>query len=58
VKNNFRAALVFGLGLGLGLGCSVQMCATSWADNKAIAMDEMAGYLELVDCGSPTISPA
>jgi rhodanese-related sulfurtransferase len=43
--------------LGLGLGCSVLLGTPAWADNKVIAMDEMAGYLEFVDYGGATIFP-
>lgn len=38
--------------LCIGLSC---MAPTAWADNKAAAIDEMAGYLEFVDYGGATI---
>jgi rhodanese-related sulfurtransferase len=50
-KEISRAALCF------GLGCSVLLGTPAWADNKAIAMDEMAGYLDFVDYGGATIFP-
>ncbi len=50
-KTISRAALC------LGLGCSALLGTPAWADNKAIAMDEMAGYLEFVDYGGATIFP-
>ena len=33
------------------------LCLTwpAWADNKAVLMDELAGYLEFVDYGGGTI---
>jgi len=46
-----RASLCMGLGLSVLLGAPVR------ADNKAIAMDEMAGYLDFVDYGGATIFP-
>lgn len=46
-----RSALSLGLAWGLMLGNA------AWADNKAIAMDEMAGYLDFVDYGGATIFP-
>ena len=52
MKNTISLAV-----LGLGLGCSVLLGAPAWADNKAMAMDEMAGYLEFVDYGGGTIFP-
>lgn len=30
-------------------------CTNAWSDNKSIAIDEMAGYLEFVDYGGATI---
>ena len=48
---------IFRAALGLGLGCSALLGAPAWADNKAMAMDEMAGYLEFVDYGGGTIFP-
>jgi rhodanese-related sulfurtransferase len=50
-KVTFRWAAGLSLGLGLAL------CAPAWADNKAAAIDEMAGYLEFVDYGGATIFP-
>ncbi len=38
--------------LCIGLSC---LAPTAWADNKAAAIDEMAGYLEFVDYGGATI---
>jgi len=38
--------------LCIGLWC---LAPTAWADNKAVAIDEMAGYLEFVDYGGATI---
>jgi rhodanese-related sulfurtransferase len=42
---------------GLSLGLGLALCAPAWADNKAAAIDEMAGYLEFVDYGGATIFP-
>ncbi|MDP2257981.1 MAG: rhodanese-like domain-containing protein [Polaromonas sp.] len=41
----------------LSLGLSLLLCAPAWADNKAAAIDEMAGYLDFVDYGGATIFP-
>ena len=43
--------------LSLGLACGLLCGTAAWADNKAIAMDEMAGYLDFVDYGGATIFP-
>jgi rhodanese-related sulfurtransferase len=40
--------------LSIGLCCAA---FNVWADNKAIAVDEMAAYLEFVDYGGATIFP-
>jgi len=40
--------------LTLGLTCAL---APAWADNKAIAVDEMEAYLEFVDYNGATIFP-
>lgn len=39
----------------LALSCALALCPAAWADNKAAAIDEMAGYLEFVDYGGATI---
>lgn len=41
----------------VGLGLGLALCAPAWADNKAAAIDEMAGYLEFVEYGGATIFP-
>jgi rhodanese-related sulfurtransferase len=43
----------------LPLLCITLSCSTlnAWADNKAAAVDEMAGYLDFVDYGGATIFP-
>ena len=43
--------------LSLGLACGLLWGTAAWADNKAVAMDEMAGYLDFVDYGGATIFP-
>jgi len=40
----------------LYIGLSL-IASSAWADNKAAAVDEMAGYLEFVDYGGATIFP-
>lgn len=40
----------------LCIGLSL-IASSAWADNKAAAIDEMAGYLEFVDYGGATIFP-
>ena len=37
------------------LGCSLLFTQTAFADSKAVALDEMAGYLDFVDYGGATI---
>ena len=37
------------------LGCSLLFTQTAFADSKAAALDEMAGYLDFVDYGGATI---
>lgn len=45
-----------GVCVGLLFAISTQM-SSALADNKAVAMDEMAAYLEFVDYGGATIFP-
>ena len=43
--------------LFIALALTSFIASPTFADNKAIAVDEMAGYLEFVDYGGATIFP-
>ena len=43
--------------LFIALALTSFIASPAFADNKAIAVDEMAGYLEFVDYGGATIFP-
>lgn len=45
------------VGIAVGLLVAALVHGTAFADNKAVAVDEMGGYLEFVDYGGGTIFP-